>query len=191
MQKKVKRTLGGMPQDDDGLNGTLEAHPSPQLLAPLPTHVPADRLPRAALETSSSHQMEEIILPGCEQQVILHGATPGHTYLRRRLPPSRETNAFLARGEQVFEATERTLQPHRQIGRAGERVGRLVLGRRGATAEQVHERLTKVKALGVLSSDAISSVASATEASLGVLIGAGTAALTHNLPITACIVLLM
>src|SRR5262249_56113183 len=101
-----------------------------------------------------------------------------------------ETSAFRARGEQVFEATERTLQPHSRVGRVSERVRRLLLGRRLATAEQVHERLTKVKALAVLSSDAISSVAYATEASLGVLIGAGTAALTHNLPLTACIVLL-
>ena len=83
------------------------------------------------------------------------------------------------------------MQPQSRVGRAYGRVRRVLLGRRLTTAEQAHERLTKVKALAVLSSDAISSVAYATEASLAILIGAGTAALTRNLPITACIVLLM
>src|SRR5690348_2403981 len=134
---------------------------------------------------------EEVILPGHEQQTIMSGAGLGRRYVRRRLPSQSETSAFLPRGEQVFEATEGTLQPQSQIGRGYERVRRVLLGRRLTTAEQVHERLTKVKALAVLSSDAISSVAYATEASLAILIGAGTAALTQNLPITACIVLLM
>src|SRR5262249_5827299 len=126
-----------------------------------------------------------------EQQIVLPGTGPGHTYVRRRLPTSRETRAFLPRGEQVLEATERTLQPHSRLGRASGRVRRTLLGRRLATAEQVHERLTKVKALAGLSHDATSSVAYATEAPLAVLIGAGTAAPTHTPPITACIVLLM
>lgn len=158
----------------------------------------ADRLPptTSAPPTPSSRgafrqQIEEVILPGREQRIALPGAGLGGNYVRRRLPSQREASAFLPRGEQVLEATERTLQPQSAFGRASGRVRRVLLGRRLATAEQVHERLTKVKALAVLSSDAISSVAYATEASLGILIGAGTAALTHNLPITACIVLLM
>ena len=146
----------------------------------------ADPAPKSAF----GHQAEEVVFPGRAHQTILPGAGLGHSYVRQQLP-SRESSAFLPRGEQVFEATERTLQPQSQIGRAYGRVRRVLLGRRLTTAEQVHERLTKVKALAVLSSDAISSVAYATEASLAILIGAGTAALTKNLPITACIVLLM
>jgi amino acid transporter len=135
--------------------------------------------------------IEEVMLPGHEQQMVMPGAGLGRRYVRRRLPSQSETSAFLPRGDQVFEATEGSLQPQSQIGRGYERVRRVLLGRRLTTAEQVHERLTKVKALAVLSSDAISSVAYATEASLAILIGAGTAALTQNLPITACIVALM
>src|SRR5215510_15632562 len=94
MRKKVKGTVDGMRLDDGGLNGNLEAHPSLHPLTSPSTRASTDRLPPAtptAPETSSSQQIEGIILPGCEQQVILHGASPGHTYLRRRLPSSRET----------------------------------------------------------------------------------------------------
>lgn len=147
--------------------------------------------PPPTSEASFGQQTDAIILPGREQRIALSGSGLGRSYVRRRLPSRPEASAFLPRGEQALEATERVLQPQSPLGRAYGRMRRVLLGRRLATAEQVHERLTKVKALAVLSSDAISSVAYATEASLGILIGAGTAALTHNLPITACIVLLM
>ena len=48
-----------------------------------------------------------------------------------------------------------------------------------------------MKALAVLSSDALSSVAYGTEAMLSVLVLAGTAAVAYSLPIAAVIVLLM
>jgi hypothetical protein len=55
----------------------------------------------------------------------------------------------------------------------------------------VHERLSKVKALAVLSADAISSVAYGPEAALMVLTAAGANALWLNLPISAAIALLL
>src|ERR1700716_983816 len=60
-----------------------------------------------------------------------------------------------------------------------------------ATREFVHARLTKVKALAVLSSDALSSVAYATEQTVLILAGAGAAALNASLPIMAAISLLL
>src|SRR5439155_1057308 len=54
-----------------------------------------------------------------------------------------------------------------------------------------HERLTKAKALAVLSSDALSSVAYATEEIMRVLLLAGTAALTTSLPIGGVLVVLL
>jgi hypothetical protein len=51
------------------------------------------------------------------------------------------------------------------------------------TIEERHQRLTKVKALAVFSSDALSSVAYATEEILLVLVTAGTAAPRLLLPI--------
>lgn len=50
------------------------------------------------------------------------------------------------------------------------------------TAEQAHQRLTKTKALAIFSSDALSSVAYATEEILLVLVTAGTAALNLSMP---------
>ena len=59
------------------------------------------------------------------------------------------------------------------------------------TTAQHRERLTKLKALAVLSSDALSSVAYATEEILLVLVLAGTAALSLSLPIAAVIASLL
>jgi amino acid transporter len=59
----------------------------------------------------------------------------------------------------------------------------LLFGSPLPTAEEVHQRLTKVKALAVFSSDALSSVAYATEEILLVLVVAGPTALGVSLPI--------
>jgi len=69
---------------------------------------------------------------------------------------------------------------------------RLLIGQPLTTASAAHERLTKVKALAVLSSDALSSVAYATEEILRVLLVAGGLAVLHiSLPIGAAIIALM
>jgi len=64
---------------------------------------------------------------------------------------------------------------------------RTLFGRPLPTEASVHQRLTKVKALAVFSSDALSSVAYATEEILLVLVTAGAAALSLSLPI-ACVI---
>jgi len=63
----------------------------------------------------------------------------------------------------------------------------LVFGSPLPTAEEAHQRLTKVQALAVFSSDALSSVAYATEEILLVLVAAGSAALGLSLPIALAI----
>jgi len=59
------------------------------------------------------------------------------------------------------------------------------------TAEEAHQRLTKVQALAVFSSDALSSVAYATEEILLVLVVAGSSALGLSLPIALVIAVLL
>jgi len=59
----------------------------------------------------------------------------------------------------------------------------LIVGSPMRTAEQVHQRLTKTKALAIFSSDNLSSVAYATEEILLVLVAAGTAAIKLSMPI--------
>ncbi|MGE5850667.1 MAG: APC family permease [Candidatus Methylomirabilota bacterium] len=70
-------------------------------------------------------------------------------------------------------------------------VKRMILGTPLATAAEKHERLGKVTGLAVFASDALSSVAYATEEILLVLVTAGTAALSLSLPIGAAIALLV
>src|SRR6266568_5756938 len=68
------------------------------------------------------------------------------------------------------------------------RVKRVLFGRPFASDRLDHERLNKKTALAVLSSDAISSVAYATEQTLIVLAVLGTAALSYVVPISGVIV---
>ncbi|HEX2719182.1 MAG TPA: APC family permease, partial [Gemmatimonadaceae bacterium] len=68
------------------------------------------------------------------------------------------------------------------------RIKRLLFGRPLPSDRLEHERLNKKTALAVLSSDAISSVAYATEQTLLVLAVLGAAALTYVVPISATIV---
>jgi len=68
------------------------------------------------------------------------------------------------------------------------RIKRALFGRPLATSRLEHERLSKTTALAVLSSDAISSVAYATEQILLVLAVLGTMALQYVIPISAVIV---
>src|SRR2546422_4069236 len=63
----------------------------------------------------------------------------------------------------------------------------LIVGSPLRTADQAHQRLTKTKALAIFSSDALSSVAYATEEILFVLVAAGTAAFNLSMPIALTI----
>lgn len=66
-------------------------------------------------------------------------------------------------------------------------IRRIFFGSPIPTARESHERLSKVKGLAVFSSDALSSVAYATEEILRVLVLAGTAALALSVPISLSI----
>jgi amino acid transporter len=87
----------------------------------------------------------------------------------------------------LLEATEATQTPHALLGR----IKRLLIGAPIPTARAEQERLTKFKALAVLSSDAISSVAYATEAILLTLVAAGSESLGITFPISFAIVALL
>jgi amino acid transporter len=71
------------------------------------------------------------------------------------------------------------------------RLKRAFLGSPLPTAQSRHERLAKTTALAVFASDALSSVAYATEEILLVLVLAGSAALSYSLPISIVIALLI
>ncbi len=71
------------------------------------------------------------------------------------------------------------------------RLKRLFVGSPLPTAQSRHERLSRSTALAVFASDALSSVAYATEEILLVLVLAGTAALSYSIPISIAIAVLI
>src|SRR5713226_4298526 len=91
----------------------------------------------------------------------------------------------------LLEATEAAQMPRNSRERVLYAIKRLLIGAPIATALAEQERLTKFKALAVLSSDAISSVAYATEAILITLVAAGSGNLGLTLPISFAIVALL
>jgi len=105
---------------------------------------------------------------------------------------ARSEAAGLERREQGdLRATVRAERPKEGPGRVLADIRGALLGQPLASARMSHERLTKVKALAVLSSDALSSVAYATEQTLAVLLIAGPAALQDSPGIAAAIVVLL
>src|SRR5207253_8931557 len=88
-------------------------------------------------------------------------------------------------------ATQVAGRPLRPLRRVGYRLARALVGPPLATTSLIEERLSRLVALAVLSSDALSSVAYGTEAMLGVLLLAGSAATGDALWIGAAIVALM
>lgn len=88
----------------------------------------------------------------------------------------------------VLEATDIAEQPRTRFERVVDAVKRVLIGVPIVSSQAEHERLTKFKALAVLSSDAISSVAYATEAILITLLVAGSSSLSLSLPICIAII---
>jgi amino acid transporter len=90
-----------------------------------------------------------------------------------------------------LQATEEAGVPRAGAGRALRGLRRVIIGPPLRSAAIVQERMRKLVALPVLSSDLISSVSYGPEAMLTVLALAGTAALGLSLPIAAALVILM
>ncbi len=105
---------------------------------------------------------------------IHEGPRPGDVYLRHARPYQ---HIFRRVGPGHFVALPESDRPATRFEKGYRAVKRVLIGRPLETAEEIHQRLTKVKALAVFGSDAISSSAYATEASLVILMAAGNGAL--------------
>ncbi|MGI8914512.1 MAG: APC family permease [Chloroflexota bacterium] len=103
----------------------------------------------------------------------------------------RRSAQFDGVGPGIRRATRLASEPTGATGRTLTVFKHALVGDPLSLQNYVHERLSKLKALAVLSSDAISSVAYATEAILLILLAAGTASFRLSLPIAAAIILLM
>jgi len=122
-----------------------------------------------------------------ELREVRYGATSRTPYLRV-VPRQRE---FTQVREGYLEATPVGSRPRGGIERIVQAIKGVVLGSPFATSQLLHERLSKVKALAIFSSDALSSSAYATEEILLILVLAGSGALGNALPIAAVIALLI
>ncbi|HXZ05918.1 MAG TPA: APC family permease, partial [Ktedonobacteraceae bacterium] len=129
------------------------------------------------------HESDDFLLQGQPEE--LRGSRLGDTRVRIELPQHPN---FRRVKQGVLEATKETNEPRTPLERAISLSKRVLIGVPLATMQAEHERLTKFKALAVLSSDAISSVAYATEAILINLAAAGSAFLGLTLPISLVII---
>jgi amino acid transporter len=128
-------------------------------------------------------------LPDVEATEIIKGAKPGSRFARR----VREGDRRFARGEDegTFRATERATAPRSRGESIWRAVRKVAVGAPISSEDAEHQRLSKVKALAVFSSDALSSSAYATDEILLVLVAAGTGALTHSIGIAVAICALL
>jgi len=144
------------------------------------------RTPRAVRPPRPS---EAPIQPGLSGRQQLQGQHPGDRYVRI-VRQRNDDFAFAGPGHLI--ARQESLADRGPVGRLFGRARRLLIGSPITTEMAAHERLSKTKALAVLSSDALSSVAYASEEILRVLlIAGGVAALSVSLPIGFAIILLL
>src|SRR6266516_1329435 len=122
------------------------------------------------------------ILLGSREEI--RGGTPGNVRIRVTLPRHQP---FHHVKEGVLEATEAAGVPEGSLAQTFYWLKRAFIGVPIATMQDEGERLSKFKALAILSSDAISSVAFATEAILINLVAAGSLYLGLTLPISLVI----
>lgn len=115
---------------------------------------------------------------------------PGGRYVSMR---RTKTAGFEQVAPGWLQATTRATAATDTFGRFRQRIRTVVLGVPLATRDLAHERLTKVKALAVLSSDALSSVAYGPEQILVVFVlaSAGAAAFRYDLLIMAAIAVVL
>ena len=116
---------------------------------------------------------------------LLRGQKPGDRRVRVTRPESRY---FRYAGPGVMVARPAAIEARTRAGRAAIVARRTLFGSPIATAQEIDERLPKWKALAVFSSDVLSSVAYATEASMFTLLAVGTMAFSYLMPIAALIV---
>ncbi len=120
--------------------------------------------------TDRGHANEPRVDPLLEVREKRKGQRLGDTYVRIVRPFEDE----FERGEEGrLIASERTLRSRSGWFATLRRIRTVLVGRPISSDHETHERLTKVKALAVLSSDNISSSAYATEEMMRILVLAG------------------
>ena len=113
-----------------------------------------------------------------------HGRRAGDAYIRVIRPFAGE---FARGGSGDLVATEQTLLRRHGWHSGLRRLRTVLIGRPISSEQEAHERLTKLKALAIFSSDNISSSAYATEEMMRILVLAGIGAISLTMPLTIVI----
>jgi amino acid transporter len=129
------------------------------------------------------------LIPDVELREVHKGQKPGSRYVRL-VPRTERPFQRLGRPDLLL-ATEAAIKPRSAMEAAWRQLKRLLVGPPLASARLAQERLSKLKALAVFSSDNLSSSAYATEEILLILILAGTGALRFSIPIALAIAALV
>ena len=131
---------------------------------------------------------ERRIDPRLEVTETRQGLRPGDTYIRRVRP----YDELFQRGDEgELIATERTVLDRPGWTRTLRKLRTVLIGRPISSEREEHERLTKLKALAIFSSDNISSSAYATEEMMRILVVAGVGAISLTMPLTIVICLVL
>jgi amino acid transporter len=141
---------------------------------------PEDSSPVARRATHATYH------PDLEWRETIRGSKPGDRFVR-----VATHRGFTRVGRGYLVPRPGTGEPKRGVSRLVQKFKHILLGNPIPTALEHHERLTKVKGLAVFSSDALSSVAYATEEIMKVLVLAGAGFLQLTLPIAGVIVALL
>ncbi len=137
-------------------------------------------------ELDQQHALGDVSsLNGAEREIVVPSQQPGGRYVRVRYPKSVLSADALAHPSLSAEDIDSGTPS------LAARIKTVLIGTPIPTARAIHERIGRFKALAVLSSDALSSVAYGTEASLAVLVTAGLASSSINLLLGGIIVALL
>jgi amino acid transporter len=186
-EKATGDTAAQRPSGGRTVKIVSEESRSPQTggLPAIPSSTPSPepevrQIPRP---TTSEHKVR----PDLRREEVVKGSHPGDTFIRY----TRRAGPFRRLRQNVLSASLDTEAPRSPVGRFFAPIKRVLIGQPISTEHAMHERLTNIKALAVLSSDALSSVAYATEEILLILILAGVGALSYGLPLGIAVIVLM
>jgi len=161
-----RKTQGPEPQDE-AQRPAAEPKPTP----------PRESSDRIVVPREDRDRRESPV--DVELREVRWGATSRGAYLR--VVPSQRR--FTRVGAGHIAATRVGSRPVGRVERIVQALKGTILGSPIATAQSIHQRLTKIKALAILGSDPLSSSAYATEEALILLTFAGAAGLDYLLPI--------
>ena len=178
--RKSRRSLEG----GENTRRVLDIDQAQEKSGPVHTHVRGEHERIVVPRQERGQRRSELDV---ELREIRWGADSRGAYLR--VVPSRRRFKRVRAGH--IEATLESSTPVGRLERLLQAIKRVLLGNPFASSQIVHERLDKVKALAIFSSDALSSSAYAPEEILIVLVLAGSGALHNSLPIAAVIAALI